>query len=763
MTKLRRSGIVALRAIAIAVVCCLVAATRVYLDIDPVRIKVLNRPAVPDSGTVRVQLTDARIRELPTHTAVIVRIHNLASTTERFTIRLGERFICEASVAADATRRVDCVVVNRWEQIAGAPPDIVVSASRSAWQLDYLEVATQHGSATNPLRMFVLPAASEAYRGPGPIWIAAAGLSVIGLLLLPAVAITAAAPKYGIRALRLVAILLFGLAILSPFISPYRVVLSDRTFAGWITAALLPQLLWIVVFLRPYAQRAVARVWTCLTAIWAPCAAGSRSVAWALAFILFGIGVVFGTRALGGSDTYGYVSQADLWLRGSLKIDQAFALSAPWPDAPSAFAPIGHVPSPRDNRFIVPVYSPGLPIMLAIAKSVAGQTAMFWVVPLCAALLVVATYEFGRRIESRQVGLIGAWLVATSPVVVAHALITMTDVPVAAAWTAAFCLLIGTTRRASVGAGLLASVAIMIRPNLAPLAAVMVLRYGLDLRASSTRRRAVLQGTLFSLAVLPGAIGVAVTNQTLFGSPLYSGYGAVTDLFVLSDVVTNLRNYLGWFVEAHTPIALIGMGAMAIPLRSVWPSCRDRRMFAVVGAFVAVLWTIYCLWGVFDSWWFLRFLLPSLPFIMLGVGASVMALARAAPSVLRPAVIVGVIVLGVMQFKFAVDHRVFEVKMAEGRNVDVARMARQLTRPGSVLISFKHSGSLRYYAGRMTINYANLESTSLDPAVDWLIANALHPYLLVEDDEVSDFRERRSRPRSWPRAGRACRRTRPVR
>lgn len=66
----------------------------------------------------------------------------------------------------------------------------------------------------------------------------------------------------------------------------------------------------------------------------------------------------------------------------------------------------------------------------------------------------------------------------------------------------------------------------------------------------------------------------------------------------------------------------------------------------------------------------------------------------------------------------------------------------ELTRPGSVLISFKHSGSLRYYAGRMTINYANLESTSLDPAVDWLIANALHPYLLVEDDEVSDFRER---------------------
>ena len=192
MTNTRRTGIVYLCAIGIAAICCLVAATRVYINIDPVRIKVLNSPAVPLDGSVRVPLSDARVSDLPAHIAVIVRIHNGASTKERFAVRLDERSVCDAWVSAAATRRVDCAVADNWQQARSRSRELVVNASSSAWQLDYVEVATQHGSGTNPLRMFVLPAASEAYRGPGPIWIAVAGVLIAALWLLPALPITGA-------------------------------------------------------------------------------------------------------------------------------------------------------------------------------------------------------------------------------------------------------------------------------------------------------------------------------------------------------------------------------------------------------------------------------------------------------------------------------------------------------------------------------------------------------------------------------------------
>ena len=48
------------------------------------------------------------------------------------------------------------------------------------------------------------------------------------------------------------------------------------------------------------------------------------------------------------------------------------------------FAPLGYRPYPLDDRAIVPTYSPGFPMLLAVAKLLAGQDAMFCVVPLTA-------------------------------------------------------------------------------------------------------------------------------------------------------------------------------------------------------------------------------------------------------------------------------------------------------------------------------------------------------------------------------------------
>ena len=48
-------------------------------------------------------------------------------------------------------------------------------------------------------------------------------------------------------------------------------------------------------------------------------------LALALALIMTGVSWRWNTRAASGSDAYGYVSEAELWLRGDLQIDQRFA------------------------------------------------------------------------------------------------------------------------------------------------------------------------------------------------------------------------------------------------------------------------------------------------------------------------------------------------------------------------------------------------------------------------------------------------------
>ena len=94
-----------------------------------------------------------------------------------------------------------------------------------------------------------------------------------------------------------------------------------------------------------------------------------------------------------GSDSYAYVSQADLWLRGTQTVPVPIADAVPWPDAVWSFTPYGFRPSASGSA-LVPMTAPGLSLMMAAAKAVAGHCAMFWIVPMTGALLVWMTFLF---------------------------------------------------------------------------------------------------------------------------------------------------------------------------------------------------------------------------------------------------------------------------------------------------------------------------------------------------------------------------------
>jgi hypothetical protein len=347
-------------------------------------------------------------------------------------------------------------------------------------------------------------------------------------------------------------------------------------------------------------------------------------IAATLAAIVTTTGLIWSTRVAAGSDAYGYVSQADLWLRGSLHIDQRFGASVPWPLARWTFTPLGYRPEPDGYR-IVPQYSPGLPLLMAGFKAIAGQCAMFWVVPICGGVLVFATYLIGRRIGRPVVGLAAAWIVATSPTQLFMLMAPMSDVPAAAAWAVSIAAALGETPLAAGTAGVAAAIAILIRPNIAPLAAVIAL--WLAWRDVGTRRTAVARrAPWFVVPAAAGAIAVGVINARLYGSPLTSGYD-MTDAYLLSYVLPNLRRYLGWLLSAESPFALIGFAALAVPAARLWPSRASRHALPLFAGIAAVIWISYLLYVPWDAWWYLRFLLPAWPVMALGTAAAAAAVA----------------------------------------------------------------------------------------------------------------------------------------
>ena len=491
--------------------------------------------------------------------------------------------------------------------------------------------------------------------------------------------------------------------------------------------------------IRHASQRRLER-WESLWLPWLP---PPRTLVMAMAATICLLGVIYATRVASGSDSYGYVSQADLWLSGRMAIPQPFAAEVPWPRARDTFAPLGYKAAVRDGvPSLVPTYSPGLPLLFAAFKAVGGHNAMFLVVPLLAGVLVLATYGIGCRLGSPGAGLIGAALVATSPAVLFMLMAPMTDVPVAALWAASFYLLTGGGRSHALGGGLAAAVAVMTRPNLVPLAAIGALYYAPALIGGDSRQRALGQALLFAMGVLPGVVAVGAINHNLYGSPFVSGYGSLLSLFDWDHVTPNFWLYLGWLVETQSVVALVGLAALALPVRWLWPGREVRWTLVIAALFVFSVWAQYLAYLVFEDWWYLRFLLTIWPFMMVGVGAVAMAIWTRGGRLVRAAVVAALGLLVFFQTGVVADRQLFGQWAEERRYVTAAQMVQRLTPPNSVILAMQHSGAIRYYGGRMTLRYDFMDRAWLDRAVAWLADHGVRTYLAIEGWELPEVTRR---------------------
>jgi hypothetical protein len=206
----------------IASACLAVLATRVYLDFERIRFRVVTAARTADEPVMSVPLPDlSRLSGSPA--AVILRLHG---TTEpvNLTVALDATPLTRLVVAPGRELRVD---------LASAVPSgighhLVLSGGRPGWRLGYVEIANVYGFTRGTFEFLIVP--RGATRTPIPIWIVV--VVIVAALLIPP---RLDWPSTGVR--RFVywvavggVLLLFAVALLADTFSQYRVLLSPAAF-----------------------------------------------------------------------------------------------------------------------------------------------------------------------------------------------------------------------------------------------------------------------------------------------------------------------------------------------------------------------------------------------------------------------------------------------------------------------------------------------------------------------------------------------------
>ena len=434
---------------------------------------------------------------------------------------------------------------------------------------------------------------------------------------------------------------------------------------------------------------------------------------------------------VGGADSYGYVSAAERLRAGTLVQREPLADILP-AESVVAATPLAYVPAPHVAHATSPAYPLGLPAQMAVASALFGPRAVFYVQIVMGIVLIATCYALAFRVSrDHTASLAVAAAVAVHPVVFAYAIQAMSDVPATAWYLLAGAMLMFEHRALAPLAGVAGSVALLTRPALAP----GVLALALVPAVAGANR--ITRTIAFTGVVAIGIVVQAWLQSHLYGSPLANGYGASDELFSLRFLWPNLRSYGYWVFAMHGMVWLIASAAGVYLIR-------DRSMRALAAAAAFAAFVPYSVYRTYDHWETMRFILPVLVVMTI---LAVVALFRIFMP-LRPAVakatadtrkIAGPwIALGLLALMLAgwvrwLDReQVLMLARAEDRYALAGELIERVTPDDAVVLASLHSGSLRYYAKRQTIDWAKIPSDHFDAVVHALETHG-HPVFLMFD------------------------------
>jgi hypothetical protein len=283
----------------------------------------------------------------------------------------------------------------------------------------------------------------------------------------------------------------------------------------------------------------------------------------------------------------------------------------------------------------------------------------------------------------------------------------------------------------TLAAGLVAGATLLVRPNLALLALTPVITW-------RGRPSYVLR---FAIGLAPALIAIAAFNAYLYGSPLTSGYGALADIYDWRSAWPNLKHYSVWLIQTQTSLVALA----AIPL--VMPNAfrTEIRMHArrCLMSLAALTLGSYIFYSPFEGWTYLRFLLPAYPAMFVLMAAGIRSACARLPIALRAPVAMFITTVCVASsFVFVRDQFIMSTRAFTQRHIRAAEEVTRLTPESAVIICVEHSGSVRYYAHRITLRFDALNEKGLDAALAELREKGYQPYIVVDDWEEDAFRKR---------------------
>ncbi len=316
----------------------------------------------------------------------------------------------------------------------------------------------------------------------------------------------------------------------------------------------------------------------------------------------------FASGIASGADNSGYLNAARLLRAGKLR--ELVRVPPPLADShlrPWLFTPLGFQPA-ADGRTLLPTYPPGLPLQQAAtaALSVSLEQAAVLVNLISGIGFALLAYRLGRAWRlSRTAASVATLLLAANPLALRFFTWNMSDGPAAFCAVAAVYFAVKAGRRwpYAAAAGFAWALGIATRPT--QLLLLPALLRALPLRGSML--------AAFAIGAAPLASWLGWYNSQQFGAWHRTGYANLAREFKVRYFWPTLQHYAAWLARFYSPFAFFPWLAH---LRGALAGKRPQL--------VCLAWWLpfFAFYGFYkytnDTWWYLRFVLPAMPGLVLG-------------------------------------------------------------------------------------------------------------------------------------------------
>ncbi len=457
------------------------------------------------------------------------------------------------------------------------------------------------------------------------------------------------------------------------------------------------------------------------------------TIAW-LGLALFGLFIAINVGAYAGeSDSSGYMNHARVLSLGRVHLALRKVAGYTF-DGPEAwlYSALGTRPS-IEGKALVPTYPAGLPLLIAgTAKFVGWRQAGNVVMWIHCMLGVIVTYAAGRTFGlSARLAWLAAVIVGLSPLYVFLGIQVMSDVP-ALGWTTAAIAAAWRSRSRpcwAAIAGLALAMAVLIRPTDALAVVAMAVAFGPSRKC----------WVAFVLGGLPGALFFAIHSHAAFGSYVATGYGDSARLEAKWVGVTGLH-YARWLPILFTPAVI---AFLALPMIER----QNRRRASVLAAWFFFLAAFYAGYRyTHETWWYLRFLLPAMPALVIG---SLLVLrsglgSRLSPSLATAAVCFAVLATVASDAYWTKRLAALSSKYSEQTYLLATDWMKAHLPPNSVVAAMQETGAIQYYTEFTFVRWDWLHPDTFAALTTALTANhqpmyaVLHPFEWQEQHAFSE-------------------------